>query len=256
MLGSMAGVKPSGIVTLLSDFGTQDAYVGAMKGVILRQNPRTNLVDITHDVQPFAVLQGAFLLDSTWSSFPAGTVHLAVVDPGVGTARPAIAMAGGEHFFVGPDNGLFTFVLERIVAHAVALPVPTSASATFHGRDVFAPAAAQLAGGTPLERLGSPLTTPSKLDEAWATRVGEGWRAHILHCDRFGNIITNLPASSVGRIHAVNGVAVRPVRTYGDASAGELVVIAGSASRVEVAIREGSAAARLHASPGDAIIVT
>src|SRR3989442_74462 len=198
MLGSMAGVKPSGIVTLLSDFGTQDAYVGAMKGVILRQNPRANLVDITHDVHPFAVLQGAFLLDSTWSTFPAGTVHLAIVDPGVGSTRPAIAMAGGEHFFVGPDNGLFTFVLERIVAHAVALPVPTSASATFHGRDVFAPAAAQLAGGTPLERLGAPLTTPSKLDETWATPVGEAWRAPILPCDRFRYIITTHPARTPG----------------------------------------------------------
>ena len=252
----MAGVKPSGIVTLLSDFGTRDAYVGAMKGVILRHHPRATIIDITHEVQPFAVLQGAFLLDSAWSTFPAGTVHLAVVDPGVGGTRPAVAMAGGDHFFVGPDNGLFTFVLEHIAARVVALPVPSSASATFHGRDVFAPAAAQLAAGTPLERLGTPFKSLSKLGEAWATRVGEGWRAHILHCDRFGNIITNLPASSVGRIHAVNGVGVRPVRTYADAAAGQLVVLAGSASRVEVAIREGSAAERLHANPGDAIIVT
>lgn len=252
----MSGVKPSGIVTLLSDFGTQDAYVGAMKGVILRHHPRASLVDITHEVHPFAVLQGAFLLDSAWSMFPPGTVHLAVVDPGVGGTRPAIAMAGADHFFVGPDNGLFTFVLEHIAARAVAIPVADSASATFHGRDVFAPAAAQLVGGTPLERLGAPVTTPARLGDAWATRVGEGWRARVLHCDRFGNVITNLPASSVPRIHAVNGVAVRAVRTYADGSGGELVVLAGSASRVEVAIREGSAATRLRAAAGDSMIVT
>ena len=252
----MAGPKPSGIITLLTDFGTQDAYVGAMKGVILRHCPRAVIIDITHEVHPFAVIQGAFLLDSAWSLFPAGTVHLAVVDPGVGGPRQAIAMSGGEQFFVGPDNGLFTYVLERITPHAVALPVPASASATFHGRDVFAPAAAQLAAGTPLERLGAALKSPTTLGDAWATRVGEGWRANILHGDRFGNIVTNIPASNVARIRTVNGVAVRSVRTYADAAAGEMVVLAGSASRVEVAIREGSAADRLHARPGDAIIVT
>lgn len=252
----MPGATGSGIVTLLTDFGTQDAYVGAMKGVILRHHPKARLVDITHEVRPFAILQGAFLLDSAWSTFPPGTVHLAVVDPGVGGARRAIAMTGGEHFFVGPDNGLFTFVLEHMATRAVALPAPSSASATFHGRDVFAPAAAQLAAGTPLERLGSAVQTPVKLDHAWATRVGEGWRVHVLHCDRFGNVITNLPASSAGRVRAVNGVAVRAVRTYAEAGPGELLVLAGSASRVEVAIREGSAAARLHASPGDSMIVT
>jgi S-adenosylmethionine hydrolase len=249
-------MKPSGIITLLSDFGTQDAYVGAMKGTILRQHSGVSLVDITHEVRPFAILQGAFLLDSAWSTFPAGTVHLAVVDPGVGGPRTPIAMAGGDHFFVGPDNGLFTFVLERIAVQAVALPVPASASATFHGRDVFAPAAARLAAGTALHELGSPVKTPTRLGDAWAVRVGEGWRAHVLHCDRFGNVITNLPASSVGRIHAVNGVTVRAVRTYEEAPAGELVVLAGSASRVEVAIREGSATTRLRANAGDAIIVT
>lgn len=256
MLRSMTAVKPSGIITLLTDFGTQDAYVGAMKGVILRHHPKASLVDITHEVRPFAILQGAFLLDSAWSTFPAGTVHLAVVDPGVGGARPPIAMAGGDHFFVGPDNGLFTFVLERIAIQAVALSVPGSAGATFHGRDVFAPAAGQLAAGAALQRVGTPVKAPARLGEAWATRVGEGWRAHVLHCDRFGNIITNLPASSVARIHAVNGVTVRAVRTYEDAPGGELVVLGGSASRVEVAIREGSAATRLHATPGDSIIVT
>src|SRR3979409_1737633 len=114
-------MKPSGIVTLLTDFGVEDAYVGAMKGAILSVYAKAALVDVTHGVRPFAVLQGAFLLDSAWRSFPAGTVHVAVVDPGVGTERSAIAFKAGDHYFVGPDNGLFTFLHETI-SEAVVLP--------------------------------------------------------------------------------------------------------------------------------------
>src|SRR2546425_1280254 len=131
-------MKPSGIVTLLTDFGLEDAYVGAMKGAILSVFVKAAVVDITHGVRPFAVLQGAFLLDSAWRSFPPGTVHVAVVDPGVGTDRRAIAFKAADHYFVGPDNGLFTFLNDPI-SETVELATPPEAAPTFHGRDVFAP---------------------------------------------------------------------------------------------------------------------
>src|SRR5947209_8968169 len=147
-------MKPSGIVTLLTDFGLDDAYVGAMKGAILTMHPKTTIIDLSHGVRPFAVLQGAFLLDSAWRSFPVGSVHVAVVDPGVGTDRKAIAFKAADHFFVGPDNGLFTFLTEPI-SETVALATPPEAAPTFHGRDVFGPVAARLASGAALAGPGS-----------------------------------------------------------------------------------------------------
>src|SRR5260370_5084759 len=170
-------MKPSGIVTLLTDFGLEDAYVGAMKGAILSVYARAALVDLTHGVRPFAVLQGAFLLDSAWRSFPPGTVHVAVVDPGVGRERKAIAFKAADHYFVGPDNGLFTFLIEPI-SETVELATPPEAAPTFHGRDVFAPAAARLAAGATLGEIGRPRRQePLRLPDASAPTVGEAWRA-------------------------------------------------------------------------------
>ena len=143
-----------GIITLTTDFGP-GAYVGAMKGAILTMHPKTTIIDLSHGVRPFAVLQGAFLLDSAWRSFPVGSVHVAVVDPGVGTDRKAIALKAADHFFVGPDNGLFTFLTEPI-SETVALATPPEAAPTFHGRDVFGPVAARLAAGAALAELGTP----------------------------------------------------------------------------------------------------
>src|ERR1700694_1164057 len=148
-------MKPSGIVTLLTDFGLEDAYVGAMKGAILSVYARAAVVDVTHGVRPFAVLQGAFLLDSAWRSFPPGTVHVAVVDPGVGSERSAIAFKAADHIFIGPDNGLFTFLNDPI-SETVELATPPEAAPTFHGRDVFAPVAARLAAGAALAEVGRP----------------------------------------------------------------------------------------------------
>src|SRR5260370_33834954 len=142
-------MKPSGIVTLLTDFGLEDAYVGAMKGAILSVHPKATVVDITHGVRPFAVLQGAFLLDSAWRSFPPGTVHVAVVDPGVGTERSAIAFKAADHYFVRPDNALFTF-LQEPVSETAELPTPPQTPPPSHQRDVFSPVAARLAAGTAL----------------------------------------------------------------------------------------------------------
>src|ERR1700716_1449335 len=164
-------MESSGIVTLLTDFGLEDAYVGAMKGAILSVYAKAALVDITHGVRPFAVLQGAFLLDSAWRSFPPGTVHVAVVDPGVGSERRALVFKAADHYFVGPDNGLFTFLNEPI-AETAELDTPPEAAPTFHGRDVFAPAAAKLAAGAPLSALGRlRQAEPLRLPDAWASEV-------------------------------------------------------------------------------------
>ena len=249
-------MKPSGIVTLLTDFGLDDAYVGAMKGAILAVDPNASIVDLSHGVWPFAVLQGAFLLDSAWRSFPVGTVHVAVVDPGVGTDRKAIAFKAADHFFVGPDNGLFTFLIEPI-SETVELATPPEAAPTFHGRDVFAPAAARLAAGAALAGLGTARRQePLRLPDAWASKVGEAWRAKALHCDHFGNVITNLPIRALARIKAINGTRVRTVETYEEAQPNELVALVGSSGRIEFALREGSAATRLHTAPGETLLVT
>ena len=249
-------MQASGIVTLLTDFGLDDAYVGAMKGAILAVNPKAAIVDLTHGVRPFQVLQGAFLLDSAWRSFPAGTVHIGVVDPGVGTNRKAIAFRAAEHFFVGPDNGLFTFLNDPI-NETVELATPPEAAPTFHGRDIFGPTGARIAAGAALAALGSARRQdPVRLSEAWASKVGEAWKAIALHCDRFGDVISNLPIRALARIKAVNGTRVRTVETYDDAEPNELVALMGSSGRIEFALREGSAAARLHVAPGDTLVVT
>ena len=249
-------MQASGIVTLLTDFGLDDAYVGAMKGAILAVNPKAAIVDLTHGVRPFQVLQGAFLLDSAWRSFPAGTVHIGVVDPGVGTNRKAIAFRAAEHFFVGPDNGLFTFLNDPI-NETVELATPPEAAPTFHGRDIFGPTGARIAAGAALAALGSARRQdPVRLSEAWASKVGEAWKAMALHCDRFGDVISNLPIRALARIKAVNGTRVRTVETYDDAEPNELVALMGSSDRIEFALREGSAAARLHVAPGDTLVVT
>lgn len=248
--------KPNGIVTLLTDFGTDDAYVGAIKGAILTTHSRATIVDMTHGVRPFAVLQGAFLLDSAWRSFPVGTVHVAVVDPGVGTSRKAIAFKAADHYFVGPDNGLFTFLTEPI-SETAELAVPPEAAPTFHGRDLFGPVAARLAAGATIAEVGRlRREEPMRLPEAWASKVGEAWRATVLHCDHFGNVISNLPIRALARIKVVNGTRVRTVETYEEAEPNELVALVGSSGRIEFALREGSAASRLHTAPGETLLVT
>src|SRR5438128_9197988 len=239
-------MKPSGIVTLLTDFGLEDAYVGAMKGAILSVFARATVINITHGVKPFAVLQGAFLLDSAWRSFPPGTVHVAVVDPGVGTERRAIAFKAADHYFVGPDNGLFTFLNDPI-SDAVELATPPEAAPTFHGRDVFAPVAAKLAGGAALAGVGRPhRAEPLRLPDAWASKVGEAWRAEALHCDHFGNVVSNLPIRALARIKQAHGMRVRTGETYEDAQPHELVALVGSSGRVQLALVQGWAAARLY----------
>lgn len=255
-----------GIITLTSDFGQQDTYVAAMKGVILSVCPSATLVDITHDIPPQDVREGAFALHAASGWFPAGTVHLAVVDPGVGTERRAVAVQTERAVYVAPDNGLLSYVLAHSTAYqAVALTNPAfhrqPVSPTFHGRDIFAPAAAHLCAGIPLASLG-PAVTDLQLFSASSSRwdadgslVGE-----VVHVDRFGNLVTSIGERDGAWdrfvFARVGGSRVfRFVCTYAEAEPGELVALIGSTGHLEIAERNGSATARLAARAGDAVRV-
>jgi S-adenosyl-L-methionine hydrolase (adenosine-forming) len=245
------------LVTLLTDFGTSDSYVAEIKGVLLERCPSATLVDVTHAVPPGDIRAGAYLLGRVWPRFPRDTVHLAVVDPGVGTARAALALRAHGHWFVGPDNGLFTGVLRDAEVEAVVLPVPASAAPTFHGRDLFAPAAAALAAGTPLQALGEPLTTiPVRLTYAQPHYEGKSVVGEIVYVDRFGTLVTNLTVEFVPSyaVLEVEGLEIGPLRrTFGDVPTGGLLAYVGSGGAVEIAVRDGSATRRLGLGVGGRI---
>jgi S-adenosyl-L-methionine hydrolase (adenosine-forming) len=245
------------LITLLTDFGTSDSYVAEMKGVLLGLCPGAVLVDLTHAVPPGDVHAGAYLLGRAWHRFPAGTTHLAVVDPGVGTARPAFAMRAHGHWFVGPDNGIFTTVLRDAEVEIVALPTPHGASPTFHGRDLFAPAAAALACGRPLELLGEPYAgIPSRLTWKEPHYEGKSVVGEIVYVDRFGTLITNLTPDLVPSyaVLEVEDLDIGPLRrTFGDVPTGGLLAYVGSGGAVEIAVRDGSAARRLGLGVGGRI---
>lgn len=231
------------IITLLTDFGTADGYVAEMTGVLLTLAPGAQIVDASHDIPPQDVELGRLALARYWRRFPAGTVHLAVIDPGVGSSRAAIAVASDGRFLVGPDNGLLSPALVCGGARAVQLPVSETASRTFHGRDVFAPAAAALATGTPLADLGAPFDTPVVRRTPPAHQRPDGRiEGRVIAIDRFGNAITNLVARP-GQLD-VAGRRLRVLRTYAAAVDDEPFALAGSGGLLEIAVRDGSAAAR------------
>lgn len=245
------------VITLTTDFGTSDGYVGALKGVILGLAPDVTLVDISHSVPPQDVRQGARVLAMAAPFFPVGTVHVAVIDPGVGSARRGIALQTPDATFVGPDNGLFTPFLREWSA-CVALTNPAThrhpVSATFHGRDVFGPVAAHLANGLPLEALGPPVQDPLSLPVPWPQRLPDGrLRAEVVSVDRFGNLVTNvrLPAGQGGAMNqgdiriVISGESLTLHRTYTDVVPGALLALVGSDGYLEIALREGSAAEQL-----------
>jgi len=238
------------IITLLTDFGLSDSYVAEVKGVLLSLAPDATLVDVSHQVSPGDVRGGQYLLARAWQRFPPGTVHLAVVDPGVGTSRRALAAAAGGHWFVAPDNGLLSF-LDR--PRFVSIPIPSHAAPTFHGRDVFAPAAAALASGTPLERLGASITDPSISLLPSPHHDGTAVMGEVVYVDRFGTLISNIPGPDVEpgvriRVAGTDVGALR--RTFGDVERGTLVAFVGSGGTVEIAVRDGSAARLLGVGVG------
>lgn len=237
------------IITLLTDFGTADGFVGAMKGVILARAPDAQVVDLTHEIPPQSIHHGAWALREAAGMFPANTVHVAVVDPGVGTARRPVLIAENEQLFVGPDNGVLTLAATGGRAwHLDRREVFRNVvSNTFHGRDVFASVAGHLAAGTAPDRCGSPIASWCKLHEPRPARRGHGVEGQVVHTDRFGNLITNIDRQWLESERAwevrVEALLVGPLRsTFGDVEPGQWVAYMGSSGRVEVAVRDGSAA--------------
>ena len=267
-------MQPRRIITLLTDFGLYDGYVAIMKGVILGIAPQALLVDITHDVPPQAVGEAAYLIQASYRYFPAGTVNLVVVDPGVGSERRAIAVETPEVCFVGPDNGVLAPVIEegrgqygdRVKLVQLSDPrfwLP-EISATFHGRDIFAPVAAHLLNGVPLSSLGPPIQSfqPGLIQ---SPRAGEDGAVHgqIVHVDRFGNCITNVTTQHLAEyslrdrlLIEVGGQQVRGLyRTYSAGPMGIPLALIGSNGHLELAIRNGHAARSLGVAAGDYLTV-
>lgn len=243
------------IITLMTDFGTADGYVGEMKGVLLSQAPGATIVDVTHDVAAHDVDAGRLALARYWRRYPAGTVHLVVVDPGVGSQRAALAVASDGRFLVGPDNGVLSPALLARDARVVSLPIPSGASATFHGRDVFAPAAAKLANGIDVDALGVALGAPVIRRTPEPRRTGDGaLHGEVITIDRFGNAITNLPGTGGTRVVA-GSREMRLRRTYAELDAGEPGAIVGSNGFVEIVVREGRATDLLELTKGTTVIL-
>ena len=258
------------VITLLTDFGLQDGYVGVMKGVIWKIAPQAQIADLTHEIPPQDVFEGALTLARCVPFFPAGSVHIAVVDPGVGTSRRPIAARLGDQTFVGPDNGLVTLLLEKAERKGqeiqlIHLDQPRywreQVSSTFHGRDVFAPAGAHLANGLPLSMLGTPIDNPVRLDIPEPERTPQGWRGQILHIDHFGNCSTNLGMEQLTRLRPamikikeriINGV----VKSFGEGQPGELVGLIDSDDRLAISMVNGSASHLLGAQVGDRVEVS
>ena len=248
----------SRLITLLTDFGTADGYVGEVKGTLLTLAPGARLVDVAHDLPAGDVAAGCYVLGRVWRAFPEGTVHLAVVDPGVGSARRALAVEAAGQYFVAPDNGLLSDVLDAAPARVVSLVAPAGASRTFHGRDVFAPVAARLAGGAPLLDVGVPLSDPVRLERARLTVEGSDLVGAVIHVDRFGTLITNIPHDRVARAATVR-VAGRgfPLgATFADVPPAEPVAFIGSGGTVEIAVRDGRADVVLGVSRGTEVRAT
>ncbi len=257
------------VITLTTDFGTKDGFVGTLKGVLWKICPAAQIADISHEIHPQNIIEGAYTLWRAYRFFPPGTVHLAVVDPGVGTSRRPLAAHLGDHTFVGPDNGLFTPMFED--AEKKNIPVEIfhltnekyflrEISRTFHGRDIFSPVAAHIANGIPLADLGPVVANPVRLVMPKPEKTANGWRAHVTIIDIFGNCTTDLPSVSlVGfdrvtfRFHGreVHGLAP----SYGHALPGDLVALVDSENFLEIAIVNGNAAREMGVKVGDSVEV-
>jgi len=261
------------IITLTSDFGTRDAFAASMKGVILKINPQAQIIDISHEIAPQDIWEAAFTLQSACTHFPRGTVHLVVVDPGVGSGRRPIIVVTESYFFVGPDNGIFTLVYEKAerlrVHHITAahyfLPNPGS---TFHGRDIFAPVAAWLAKGIPSGNFGEEITDYTKLNIPAPKVTANSIEGHIVHIDRFGNMITNFTYNTIQMLvegggditNAVISIAGKEIKGlkkyYAEAAPGEPAALVNSSGSVEIFVFKQSAKALLSSRRGESVRFT
>jgi S-adenosylmethionine hydrolase len=240
------------VISLLTDFGTADYFVGAVKGAILCINPAAVIVDITHEIPPQDVAAGAFTLLAAYKTFPARTIHVAVVDPGVGSTRRPIIVSTNEQFFVGPDNGLFTYIYDREPSHQIFhitaeryfRPEP---STTFHGRDIFAPVAAALSNGVAVEEFGAEINDAVRLSALESP-------LRIIHIDHFGNCVTNITRDRSPSEIVVKGRTISEFREfYGEGVRESLFAIWGSAGFLEISVNGGSAAKILGAKCGDEV---
>ena len=261
-------LAPSHLITLMTDFGTSDHYVGVMKGVVLNINPQIQIVDITHAIPPQDVHGAAFLIDSAYSYFPTGTIHVVVVDPGVGSSRRVIVCQTPTAYFVCPDNGLLTHILrneEPICTVAVEnstyfLP---QVSNTFHGRDIFAPVAAHLSRGIPIGKLGSRVEQPVQLPVPKPQVTEKAVIGHVIWIDSFGNLVTNISRDILESLEQRDDVVIRAGsaqighlnHSYAESPAGEALAIVGSFNRLEISINQGNAAQILGLKRGDVIAI-
>lgn len=257
------------VITLTTDFGIRDGFVGIMKGVIYGIAPQVKIVDISHTISPQNVREGMFTLWRAAPFFPPGTIHVCVVDPGVGTARRPMAARLGEHYFVCPDNGLLTPLIldaEQTMTYIefVHLNDPqywlSKISRTFHGRDIFSPVAAHLANGVSLRELGTPFNDPVRLELPRPEKTEQGWIAHITSIDIFGNLTTDLPGSALEgktditfRLRGTEVVGI--TESYGHRNSGDVVAVVDSEDYLEIAVVNGSAAQQLGAKAGDLVEV-
>lgn len=241
------------IITLTTDFGTRDGYVGAMKGVIARLAPGATVIDIAHDVPRGDIAHAAWVIETSTREFPYGTIHVVVVDPGVGGARRDVIVRADAQWYVGPDNGVFTYVYQPTwEAWAIedAQFRANRVSKTFHGRDVFAWSAAMIARGTDATRVGAAVKLTGTLP--WGPRSrGIG---RVVHIDHFGNLITDLPPAEAGRAITIAGQTMTIVGTYEDVPTGQLLAYVGSAKTIEIAVRDGRADTRLGIARGTEVL--
>jgi S-adenosylmethionine hydrolase len=255
------------IITLTSDFGLQDHYVSAMKAVILGIAPDVRMVDISHEIPPQDIMAGAWVIRNSAFLFPPGTIHLVVVDPGVGTPRHPVALKVNGHYFVGPDNGIFSLFFEEFDHQAYKLNNKSfwqeGISKTFHGRDIFAPIAAYLSAGVSIEALGEPIE--ELVTYHWAVPIADkdGLQGWVVHIDRFGNLITNISEELLDehlqkkqvKIYVGNTMLNRVVSTFGDVEEGEPAGFIGSSGMLEIGINKGNAARMLSVDKGAQISI-
>lgn len=265
--GSVPLMKPSPLVTLLTDFGTRDGYAAAMTGVVLDSAPEARVMDAGHDLDPQDVAGAAWALHTYGPYFPPGSIHVAVVDPGVGSDRAALLLTADDRIYLAPDNGLLHWVMERADTHALYtirndVHRGCGLSSTFHGRDVFAFVAGMLASGCRVSDVADPRPESIPLPGADVTCHGDSWDAPIVHVDRFGNLVTALCRDSLDgagmqrsevRIPGQPGLCLH--RTYSDVGDGEALALIGSSDHIEVAVRNGSAASRFGLERGDHVSI-
>ncbi len=263
------GLVMAGIITLTTDFGLKDHYAGAMKGAVLSINPDAKVIDITHLIAPGNITEAAFIMAEACLFFPKGTVHVGVVDPGVGTKRRPVIIETEQYLFVGPDNGLLSLAAKKDgIKRAVELTAPklflNPASATFHGRDIFGPVAARLSIGLdPIEAGREIAGDIVSLKIPGPKKKGMALRGEVIHIDSFGNLITNIKSEDIKRLCAkqlsisVKGAVLKGIKkTYGLAKAGSLLALIGSSGCLELAVNQGNASKTLSAELGDEVILT